>query len=64
VIAARLPQRLEHMRGLIGGDIELPAQLADIGDAVRPREAHADLDLARQPEGKASLEKSSGLTFL
>jgi hypothetical protein len=55
-------QRLEHMRRLVGGDVKLPAELADIGDPVRAGEAHADLDLARGGERMASLERSSGLT--
>jgi hypothetical protein len=61
VVRSRLGQRLEHMRRLVGRDVKLPAQLAHVGDAVRAREAHADLDLARGAEGKASLVRSSGL---
>jgi hypothetical protein len=39
--------RLEHMRGLVGGDVELPTKLAHIGDAMRAGESHAGLDFAR-----------------
>ena len=38
------------MRRLIRGDVELPAELADVGDAVGAGEAEADLDLARGAE--------------
>jgi hypothetical protein len=62
VIAARPRQRFEDMRRLIGGDVELPAQLADIGDAVRAGEAHADLDLARGAEGMRRVGEIVGLT--
>ena len=63
-IGAGLLDRLEDMGGLVGRDVELPAEFADIGDAVGAGEAHADLDLLRTCRtGLASLEKSFGLTF-
>ena len=49
-IRAGLLDRLEDMRGLIGRDVELPAEFADIGDAVGARQAHADLDLLERAE--------------
>lgn len=44
-------QHLEDMGGLVGGDVKLPAELTDIGDAVGAGEPHANLDLARRAEG-------------
>ena len=49
-IRAGLVDRLEDMRRLVGRDIELPAEFADIGDAVGAGEAHADLDLLERAE--------------
>ena len=51
-IRPRLFQRLEDMRRLVGGRVDLPAQLADIGHPVRAPKAHADLDLLRGAEGE------------
>ncbi|OIQ69659.1 hypothetical protein GALL_487370 [mine drainage metagenome] len=50
-------QRLEHMRGLIGGDVKLPPQLAHIGHAMRPRDAHTDLDFPRSAKGMRGVAK-------
>ena len=50
---ARFLQRLEGVGGLVGGDVELPAELADVGDAVGAGETHAELDLASGAEGEA-----------
>ena len=42
--------RFEHMRRLLGRDIDLPAEFADIGDAMGARRAEADLDLLKRSE--------------
>ena len=50
-IGPGLLQRLEDMGGLVRRDVKLPPQFAHIGDAVRPGEAQAHLDLAHRAEG-------------
>ena len=41
----------EHVRGHIRADVELPAQLTDVGNPVGAGEAHANLDLLGEAEG-------------
>ena len=41
----------EDMCGLIGGNIKLPTEFADIADPMGARQTHPDLDLARPAEG-------------
>jgi hypothetical protein len=59
---ARRDQRVEDVRGEFGGNEEFPAQFADERDPVGPYPRIAEVDFAAGPEGKASLEKSAGLT--
>ena len=49
-ILTSLPQRFKHMPRLIGWDVDLPTQFSDIGHAMHPRGAKADLDLLRSAE--------------
>ena len=49
VLAGRL-QHLEHVRCELGGDIELPAQFAHIGDAAGPHAGITHFDLLRGAE--------------
>ena len=50
VIPGTPHQRVEHMVRHVGGDIQLPAELADIGHAVGARNAVANLDLLHRAE--------------
>ena len=50
-IAPRFVDAFEHVRGHIRADVELPAQLADVGNPVGAGEAHANLDLLSEAEG-------------
>ncbi len=59
-LRARLFQHLEHMGGLIGRDIQLPAQFAHIGHTVGASESHADLDLAGHAEGMGLVREIIG----
>jgi hypothetical protein len=47
--AGRL-DRLEHVGCLVGRDIKLPAEFADIGDAMGAGQPHADFYLLKRPE--------------
>ena len=49
-LAAGLDDAVEDVGRELGRDIELPAQLADIGDPARPDAGIADLQLARGAE--------------
>ena len=49
-VAPGLDDPVEHVGRELGRDIELPAQLADIGDPARPDARVADLQLARGAE--------------
>ena len=48
---ARLGETLEDIEHLLGRDVELPPELAHVGDAARAYARVADLDLARPTEG-------------
>ena len=50
-ISTGLRQRLEDMGRLIGADVDFPAQLAHIGDAVDTGQPHADLNFLSRPKG-------------
>ena len=57
---ARLDQRLPDMGGLIGADVKLPPELADIGHAVGAGETHADLDFLRSAKGMRFIREIVG----
>ena len=40
--------RVEHAAGKLGGDVELPSQLADVGDARRAHPRVTELDLLQK----------------
>ena len=54
MIGRTLHQRIIDMHRHIGRDIQLPPQLTNIGDAVRPRPGIADLNLLHRPEREIS----------
>ena len=60
MIGTRIAQCLKNMGGHIGRDVKLPPQFADVGDAMRPRDAKPDLDLARGAEGKTLVAQIIG----
>ena len=51
-VGASLHQPVEDRHDVLGRDVQLPAQLADIGDPHRPCVRVADIDLAAGAEGK------------
>ena len=56
-LAACLDDPVEDVDRELGGDIELPAQLADIGDAGGTDPRVADLELARRAEREGQVGK-------
>ena len=51
--AARLPQHVPEPGALLDRDVELPAEVADVGDPRREDELRADLDRPARPEREA-----------
>ena len=47
-IARRLGDHVEHRPGELGRDVQLEAELADVGDALRAHQRIAELDLLRE----------------
>ena len=52
--------RVEDRQGELGRDVQLAAQLADVGDAVRAHQRIAELDLARGAEREGGVRQIGG----
>jgi hypothetical protein len=55
-------QAIVDVGRLLGGDVQLVAELAQVGDAHAQRAREADVDLRAVRNGKASFERSAVVT--